>query len=173
MFFFLLFLNKNAPRVGQVGFNAWCFLCSSLAECLQTVAFGSGFMMDVSLVLLPGSRGKLRHPLLHVDLLYCPSLTCSNLILCFKCVLGRPSPAYYIIHVWTVAVFCVWEPGIDLVTYFQFEWGGYFHLLQFPYWPVGEMIAEFIFMCSSVDRWETLMWLCFIFTVENKLFRDL
>ncbi|RXN05381.1 elongator complex 2 isoform X1 [Labeo rohita] len=31
--------------------------CSSdTAECLQTVSFGSGFMMDVSLALLPGSR---------------------------------------------------------------------------------------------------------------------
>ncbi|XP_056335527.1 elongator complex protein 2 [Danio aesculapii] len=29
---------------------------SDTAECLQTVAFGSGFMMDVSLALLPGSR---------------------------------------------------------------------------------------------------------------------
>ncbi|XDV34745.1 hypothetical protein PO909_004873 [Leuciscus waleckii] len=29
---------------------------SGTAECLQTVSFGSGFMMDVSLVLLPGSR---------------------------------------------------------------------------------------------------------------------
>uniref|UniRef100_A0A4W4GRN2 Elongator complex protein 2 n=1 Tax=Electrophorus electricus TaxID=8005 RepID=A0A4W4GRN2_ELEEL len=35
-----------------------CFL-SLLAECLQSIAFGSGFMMDVSLALLPGSRGKL------------------------------------------------------------------------------------------------------------------
>uniref|UniRef100_A0A8C1USF5 Elongator complex protein 2 n=1 Tax=Cyprinus carpio TaxID=7962 RepID=A0A8C1USF5_CYPCA len=32
------------------------FLFSSLAECLQTISFGSGFMMDVSFALLPGSR---------------------------------------------------------------------------------------------------------------------
>ncbi|MEQ2234796.1 Elongator subunit elp2, partial [Ilyodon furcidens] len=29
---------------------------SSSAECLHNVSFGSGFMMDVSLALLPGTR---------------------------------------------------------------------------------------------------------------------
>lgn len=28
------------------------------AVCLHTLSFGSSFMMDVSLALLPGSRGK-------------------------------------------------------------------------------------------------------------------
>lgn len=79
MYFFGLLISYF--KLIHYELDRFVFLFSSLAECLQTVSFGSGFMMDVSLALLPGSRGKLRL-LLHVDLQYCPSLSNVKISFC-------------------------------------------------------------------------------------------
>lgn len=63
-------------------------------------------MMDVSLVLLPGSRGKLCLEL-RVDLQDCPSLSQVKISFsALKMSWGDVSLPSYIIHAWTVAVFC-------------------------------------------------------------------